>query len=224
MRSVQGSSLFRRPSPKTSFHHLVPKPATLACRLNLWTKTNTMSDTIDNELSLLESLYTVQGGALGATSQREIAREAGLSLGMTNALLKRFVERGWVSVRHINARNLHYALTPEGVNEVARRTYRFFKRSARNASFYKERLEELVLRKKREGFTRIVLAGASDLDFIFDYLCERHGLLFVKGADPNAAARLGTEGTLIVWAEGSEEPCASVSGVSLNRIMAGVGE
>ena len=49
-----------------------------------------MNNSIDLEFDLLETLYASHAEGL-SPSQRDLAGAAGLSLGMTNALLKRFV-------------------------------------------------------------------------------------------------------------------------------------
>lgn len=177
----------------------------------------------DHELSLLQRIYRQGAPESGALSQREIARDAGLSLGMTNALIRRFAEKGWVVAQRANSRNLSYLITPEGAKEMARRLQGYFRRTARTASFYKERLEELVMREKRGGMRRLVLAGPSDLDFILEYLCERHGVLFVRGAEPDQASRLSGEGTLLLFSEQVPDEAIGPGGLSLRDIAAGLG-
>ena len=158
----------------------------------------------DAELSILENIYASQKRSTPVT-QRDLAEAAGLSLGMTNALLKRFSDKGWLLLKRLNSRNIQYALTPEGVNEIAHRTYRYFKRTARAAGLYRDIIESFVMSKKRAGATRLVLAGVSDLDFLIEYACERHGLLFVKSADPAKAIRLSDDpGTVLVRADEGE--------------------
>jgi len=180
----------------------------------------------DAELVILEHIYSSQKRAEGIT-QRDLATAADLSLGMTNALLKRFSDKGWLLLKRLNARKIQYALTPEGVNEIAHRTYRYFKRTARAAGLYRDMIEEFVMRKKREGVTRLVLAGVSDIDFLIEYACERHGLLFVKSVDPGKAERLGADGsTVVVHAEGDVVPASREGRLpdeSLSRVLVGVG-
>lgn len=65
-------------------------------------------------------------------SQRDLARELGVSLGKTNYCLKALVERGWVKAGNFGrSKQKHrylYQLTPSGVAEKARITSRFLKR------------------------------------------------------------------------------------------------
>jgi DNA-binding MarR family transcriptional regulator len=186
----------------------------------------------DAELAILENIYASQKRSRALT-QRDLAEAAGLSLGMTNALLKRFSDKGWVLLKRLNSRNIQYALTPDGVNEIAHRTYRYFKRTARAAGLYRDMIEAFVMDKKRAGATRLVLSGLSDLDFLIEYACERHGLLFVKSIDAGKAVRLGDDpGTVIIHAEGDEPPAFGSHGPEktggfpeefLSRVIVGVG-
>ncbi len=133
----------------------------------------------ESELQLLEAIYACQDEA-ERSSQRSLADRAGLSLGMTNALLRRFAERGWVKLLHISGRSLRYILTPAGVEEILLRSMSYFSRAARSASLYRDRIEEFVRRVAAEGRTSLVLEGSAELDFLFDYSCMRHGLAFYK--------------------------------------------
>jgi len=137
-------------------------------------------------------------------TQRELASRAGLSLGMTNALLRRFAEKGWVKLTRLSAKSIHYALTPEGVGEVARRTAGYFRRAARNADQYRSRIEQFVLKARGDGASTLVLAGASELDFLLEFVCERHGMVFVRTADlERARAMSGRPGVVLLYAETS---------------------
>lgn len=151
----------------------------------------------DAELAILENIYASEKQAKALT-QRELAEMSGLSLGMTNAILKRFAQKGWVLLRKLNSRTVKYALTPAGVNEIARRAYRYFRRTARNTSMYKDILEEFVLTCKRHDKTRLVLLGVSDIDFILEYACERQGVLFIKATNADKALSLSTEANTIL--------------------------
>ena len=149
------------------------------------------------ELSVLQSIYEAELASAKLT-QREVARSASLSLGMTNALLRRLAERGWIKLTRASTRSVSYALTPEGVKEIARRTARFFRRAAQNADLYRERLERFLVSAKQAGASTVMLSGESEMDFILDYLCERHGLVFVKSADPERARSLARRAGVVL--------------------------
>ncbi len=133
----------------------------------------------ERELQVLESIY--HNGA--RVRQRDLARVAGLSLGMTNAILKRLAHKGWLAIRKVNNRNILYAVTATGAEEIARRSYRYFKRTIRNVADYKSAIERLVSDARRRGFDTVMLVGASDLDFIVEHVCAKSGVRFVRGSE-----------------------------------------
>ena len=59
----------------------------------------------------------------GARSQRRIAAELGIALGLVNAYLKRAVKKGLVKVGQAPARRYAYYLTPQGFSEKSRLTH-----------------------------------------------------------------------------------------------------
>ena len=159
----------------------------------------------DTELSLMENLGEAERTQARIT-QRELASRTGLSLGMTNALLRRFAEKGWVKLARLSAKSVHYALTPEGVGEVARRSAGYFRRAARSTDQYRARVEQFVLKAKMNGAGTLVLAGASELDFLLEFVCERHGVVFVRTSDQERARALsGRPGVALLYAETGTE-------------------
>lgn len=65
-------------------------------------------------------------------SQRQLARELGLSLGKTNYCLRALAERGWIKIRNFkksrDKRRYLYVLTRSGIREKSRITHRFLQR------------------------------------------------------------------------------------------------
>jgi len=80
-------------------------------------------------------------------SQRELAAELGLSLGKINYCLKAFINRGLVKVNNFrrsdNKRAYAYLLTPQGIEEKARVTVRFFRRVEAEYETLKEEVAHL---------------------------------------------------------------------------------
>jgi len=83
-------------------------------------------------------------------TQRELSSSLGISLGKVNFLLKALIEKGHVKVDNFkksdNKSAYLYFLTPKGVEEKARITYRFLRRKLRE---YDE-LEHEIIRLKQE--------------------------------------------------------------------------
>ena len=132
-------------------------------------------DTTDKELKILEHIEQNSH-----VNQRDLASGVGMSLGMTNAVLKRLVTKGLLMMQKVNNRNIKYAVTPQGIEAIAKRSYRYFRRTLKNVAFYREAIESLVQDVKARGFEGIVLVGPSDLDFIVEWACEKWGLGFLS--------------------------------------------
>ncbi|MEX0387227.1 MarR family EPS-associated transcriptional regulator [Spiribacter onubensis] len=90
--------------------------------------TNT-SASLDEALALraLQALETDPN-----LSQRALARELGVSLGKTNYCLHALMDKGLVKLQNFqhNPRKIRYAylLTPQGIEEKTRMTWRFLRR------------------------------------------------------------------------------------------------
>lgn len=142
----------------------------------------TMSDvantSTDKELELLEHISTAGEDDGSRVQQRDLAHAIGMSLGMTNAILKRLARKGYLTIRKVNNRNIAYAVTPEGIDAIARRSYRYLRRTVGNIVRYKEAIEALVRDLHRHGVRRLTLHGESDLAFIVEHFCMRYGVGF----------------------------------------------
>lgn len=83
-------------------------------------------------------------------TQRELSSRLGISLGKVNFLVKALVNKGLVKIKNFKKTNNRYAylylLTPHGLEEKTRITYRFLKRKIIE---YKQ-LEEEIDRLKKE--------------------------------------------------------------------------
>ncbi len=127
----------------------------------------------DKEVFLLELLKNNP-----RAGQRDMAEAIGLSLGMTNLLLKELSAKGWMLMRRLTPRKIQYGLTPDGLKELSRRSYRFLKKSIRNVAECRVRLEALVQEVERSRQAGLHLVGGSDLDFVLESLCRQHGVFF----------------------------------------------
>jgi EPS-associated MarR family transcriptional regulator len=90
-------------------------------------------------------------------SQRDVARELGISLGKVNYCLKSLAERGWIKATNFkNSKNkiaYMYLLTPRGIDGRARVTARFLQIKMREYDELKveiERIREEVSRHNGE--------------------------------------------------------------------------
>ena len=113
-------------------------------------------------------------------SQRLLAENAGMSIGLMNAVLKRFVERGWIMLSNVNLRKLSYAITPAGIAELTARSEKFAKRTFAIANQYNDTLCKIVADAKKEGKNKLVLYGSSYIKFLLIYACQTLNVTFIE--------------------------------------------
>jgi predicted transcriptional regulator len=158
--------------------------------------------TTDSEYEILDILYQDQvNGVVHEISQRELAKKSDLSLGMTNMILKRLLKRGWLTAQQVNIRKVRYLMTNEGINELSRRSFVYFKKTIKNVVKFKDAMDAMVSESKRGGHTCVLLVGKSDLDFIIEHACERHGLQFFTSIEKRSL-----DGALVVFSEDTAPP------------------
>jgi DNA-binding MarR family transcriptional regulator len=165
----------------------------------------------DTEFVILENIYD-SSKQEAPLRQRDLARIAGASLGMTNVILKRLAKRGWISIKKLNSRNIQYAVTLEGMNELIHRSYRYFKRTIRHVAYHKDRIDEAILAAKKNNILAVLLIGSSDLEFIVEHACQYYGLSFLKAANPDTASGVPEGNILRVYSENI--PAAGTPGIS----------
>ena len=138
------------------------------------------SESIDTaEYLILENIYS-SAPQKKPVKQRELARIARTSLGMTNSILKRLTQKGWITIKKLNSRNIRYAITMDGFNEIIKRSHRYFKRTIDNITFYRDAIDEYIQKAKQNNVNTVLLIGSSDLEFILEHCCYRHGISFLK--------------------------------------------
>jgi EPS-associated MarR family transcriptional regulator len=88
-------------------------------------------------------------------SQREAARQLGISLGKVNYCLKALMRVGWLkATRFTNSRNKRaymYLLTPRGIEEKASITFEFLQAKLREYESLKTEIEQLQRDVHRGG-------------------------------------------------------------------------
>jgi EPS-associated MarR family transcriptional regulator len=80
-------------------------------------------------------------------SQRDIARELGISLGRVNYCLQALMRKGWIKAAHFkNSQNkaaYMYLLTPRGVEAKARLTLRYLQIKVREYESLRAEIEDI---------------------------------------------------------------------------------
>jgi DNA-binding MarR family transcriptional regulator len=118
--------------------------------------------TLDNEaeitLGLLNAVH--ENSAL---TQRSIARDLGIALGLANAYLKRCVKKGLIKVSQVPANRYAYYLTPKGFSEKSRLTAEYLSSSFGFFRAARGQCTDAFMRCAEKGWLRVGLAGTGDL-------------------------------------------------------------
>ena len=77
-------------------------------------------------------------------TQRSIAIEAGISLGLTNILIKRMVKKGFIKIKNMNRNRILYNLTPKAIMEITHRTYNYFESTVKNIVEIRKKIQIAV--------------------------------------------------------------------------------
>ncbi|ACJ75215.1 transcriptional regulator [Thermosipho africanus TCF52B] len=117
----------------------------------------------DNKIKLLEIIYENPG-----ITQREIAKRTGLSLGLVNLLLKKFVRKGLIKLEKLNKKTFKYILTPKGFAEKAKKTIQYIRIYYEKIKQIKVKVEKIV---KENGKDKIYAIYGED-EFIINVVRE----------------------------------------------------
>jgi hypothetical protein len=109
-------------------------------------------------LGLLESVARDS-----AQSQRRLAAELGIAVGLVNLYLRRCVDKGLLKMTEAPARRYAYYLTPHGFAEKGRLTLKYLSYSFDLFRRARADCRSVFLAANAFGFERVILAGASEL-------------------------------------------------------------
>jgi len=109
-----------------------------------------------------------------AVTQRSVASELGIALGLANSYLKRCVRKGLIKVSEAPTRRYAYYLTPQGFAEKSRLTAAYLRHSF--SLFHQARVQfgELFAAAAARGQRRFALLGAGDLADIASLVAAEH--------------------------------------------------
>lgn len=96
-------------------------------------------------------------------TQRTVASELGIALGLANAYLKRCMRKGWIKVKQIPPNRYLYYVTPKGFAEKSRLTAEYLGSSFTFFRRARAQLEEAMGACAARGWKRVALYGKGEL-------------------------------------------------------------
>jgi len=102
-------------------------------------------------------------------SQRSLSFKLNISLGLTNAIIKNLIHRGWLKVKKDTGRKLLYIITPEGMANVSRLMYNRFQETLHYYHYTKDLLTAYLIKLYQQGEKAINIYGTGQLAEITYY-------------------------------------------------------
>jgi len=96
-------------------------------------------------------------------TQRSLSTELGIALGLTNAYLKRCVDKGLVKIKQVPSNRYLYYLTPSGFAEKARLAREYLSYSLQFYKNAREECDKILINCHKEGSKNILLSDKNEL-------------------------------------------------------------
>lgn len=125
----------------------------------------------DKELRLLEALSEQE-----CSSQRQMARRTGLSLGLVNLILRRLAKTGYIKIAALDGRTVRYVLTPKGTAELARRSYDYLRHVVATFGDLRRGIGDLADSLQNDGKRLFVIYGRGDVADIAELAFRDRGV------------------------------------------------
>ena len=99
-------------------------------------------------------------------TQRDVAKDIGIALGLTNAYLKRCIKKGLIKVQQVPANRYAYFLTPKGFSEKSRLTAEYLSQGFQFFRIARTQLMEIFETCQNRNWHNIALHGLTDISEI----------------------------------------------------------
>ena len=137
----------------------------------------------DNEVLILEELEKNSD-----ITQRDLSEKTGLSLGMVNLLLKKFIKKGFVKLERLNGKSFRYILTPEGFKEKSKKTIEYIKIYYNKTLIIKENIERII-RVYGRNRTYILFGKDREMKEIIEGILKELNVDYITETDINKIDR-----------------------------------
>lgn len=130
-----------------------------------------MDSETHRELKVLEAIE-----ANDRLTQRGLASQLGIALGLANLYLKRLAHKGYIKCVNVEPNRLRYLITPKGIVEKTRLTYEFMEYSVQLYRQSRRHLSKALQHFTNQQSARIAICGTGEAAELA-YLClKEHGI------------------------------------------------
>lgn len=133
------------------------------------TKSQRMSSLSDKEFQILTQLSV----SPEVISQRKLAKQTRVSVGLVNAVLRNLIHRGYVKAKALNKKQMQYLLTPKGIVQIMRRSYHSVINTICSYNQLEHKIDSVILDLIEQGHEKFYLYGGSGELAKFVRMCLR---------------------------------------------------
>lgn len=168
----------------------------------------------ERELKIIEEINRDKN-----LTQRKISHRLGLSLGMTNIILKRLASKGYIKVKGLNRKKVQYILTLKGFAEKTKRSYRYFLKTIHSFQEMKKKIQRLILMEYEQGKTHFVILGEGDLADIVELSLKGLNKSELEYRRVSRPEEIENNNAVILLAEGKLKTRIEELGLQVNKCI-----
>ncbi len=119
---------------------------------------NTRNNSDEITYHILDALHKER-----VPTQRALADELGIALGLVNSYIKRLYNKGFLKAKNMPRNRIKYIITPKGFAEKAKITYRYMQYSVTYYKTLRQKIENIYHSMIKSGIKNILLWGDGEI-------------------------------------------------------------
>lgn len=149
-----------------------------------------MNDKINSEDSYHSLLLLDELSKEETLSQRDLSKRMGIALGLVNSYVRNMISKGYIRVSSFPKNRYNYLLTPKGIAEKSRLTYKHLHYFTNLYTTARKDFRELFERLEKSGIKRVVFCGVDEVAEIAYLSLQETDIELIGVVDNDAAETL----------------------------------
>ncbi len=112
-------------------------------------------------------LINIIGSEL-ANNQRDLSRHLNISLGTTNMIIRRLIDKGYIRIRPLRKRKVEYTLTPKGFSERLEQSIHSTLKTLHSIKQVKQNIRDIIRDCYARGERMFFACGDDDISFLME--------------------------------------------------------
>ena len=142
-------------------------------------------------------------------TQRDVSKNIGIALGLTNTYLKRCVKKGFIKVQQVPANRYAYYLTPRGFAEKSRLTAEYLSQGFQFFRLVRNQMADIFEICQNRHWYKIAIHGLNEISEIA-VLCSRNSKIEIVGIVDRSSSPKEYAGIPVVSEIGQLAQCEAI--------------